>query len=1526
MLKELDAKYTLIEKVFEGHSGAVYKARDTGGGDAAVKILKRDKIPVDGEDAARLCHELDILSAVSHPGVLKIYGYGYLHGDMYVASEYVGHPSMESLFRQGYSFSFGLIMEIFIQLAGALSFLHKNKIIHYGLKPSHVLLHVDEESRELRECKIIDCAVSRIKKITADDGRYDLESLVYMSPEQMAAANGLIDERSDLYSLGAIMYRMCAGVPAFQGDSFTEISRRKLARCPAGPSSINSAVSGALDRVIMKLIDSDADHRYRSAWGLLDDLKKIKNGEGEFLPGLADKSYRLTFHTRFIGRERELDQLKEAHHDALSAKGGLCLIRGKPGVGKTRFVHEFSSQIPAQGIFLRGKCYCFEKNEPYSPFKEALSRYEEIYNAHSTEKKQIIKDHIRKNAGGVGEILVRFSPFLYEIVGDSPILVKLDPDREKKRVLYALALFFLSLAKIESGLVLFLDDLQWLDDDGFDLLHELIHRIAGCPFLIIGTYRETEVGPEHGLNRFMHKSIWEEHSLTTIHIKPLGKEHLNQLVEELFHDSGDVVKRIADAIYRRNSGNPFYTIEAVRELVEKDVVYYYNKWTLKEEDFDVSSTHAGDDIVEHIVKSLTIFTETDREILSCAALSGIRFSPELLYYYNTAFKKPVSDSKIKRVIEKAVGLHLVEVDSSHKDFYIFTHDRIQESLIEAVPPEIKKSLHQLIAEFIVSHYSDSIENHYYDLVNHYTHAGDTGKLLTYSRLAGLKARGDYAFDEAVAYFETALSILEKTSQTGSALWLECMEQAAELYLIREDAEKSITAYLRLLPFTADKATIINAYLQISLAYIVKSINYKESEKYAKIGLRLLGEKLPVKKSLMPMYLLKETVVRLLHALFPFLFIQKKTRNDQRINLISSFYYVLSWIYTMSDKIKFARSALRILNLCESKQGPSKDIGMAMCAYGLLLMALKSHSRALEWLQKSLEMRRHFKDTMGVGQSYYIMGIFYQWNGNYDMSLECLHKSMDIYSWIGSEKDISTILLILHRIYIDTGEHDKALAYIHELKSIGYKMQNRYSIMSAFTHHALLAYQQGDYAGARQLLHEALDMANAEGSHMLQCSVYFRLGAVYCEMGDIDRSLSMSLEAERLYRNTPPLNYYSSELFCRIAEAYIRKYRAIEVFSSGAEKRKLLGNADKYTKKAMRIAGKWPTHRGDALRLRAEYYALQGNTAKANALFSAAIEQSLKINKKYDLAMAYFSFGNLKNALNEDAREYWRRAYVMFSGINSKVYAGKLKSLLGIQDTEIGIDAKPTMLLKQADAVAAYTRLLQDIGGMESGRQVLGKIIAGVLKISGAQRACLFINKDKSDQSLQILAAGGLPTDRELDHIILKIAALALKKQKIIQGDDAVEEENLHEFAKTIKNIKSLFCIPVSYRNRIRAVLYLDNSDSSFSVPDEIFPIINALIIQAVTETILNPESADKKMNGFNQERFDHLCESSHITNKEKQVLMLLLNGHTKKQIADEQSISINTVKHHISNIYDKTAATSREELMELFCLPDHRSG
>jgi DNA-binding CsgD family transcriptional regulator len=203
-----------------------------------------------------------------------------------------------------------------------------------------------------------------------------------------------------------------------------------------------------------------------------------------------------------------------------------------------------------------------------------------------------------------------------------------------------------------------------------------------------------------------------------------------------------------------------------------------------------------------------------------------------------------------------------------------------------------------------------------------------------------------------------------------------------------------------------------------------------------------------------------------------------------------------------------------------------------------------------------------------------------------------------------------------------------------------------------------------------------------------------------------------------------------------------------------------------------------------------------------------------------------------------------------------------------------------------------------------------------LRLSGARRAFFFISAGNEDQVLRLEASGGAMADSEPDHIIWKIAALALKKQRTIQSGDITAEKYIVNLSLAIQDVTPFICIPVSFRKNINTALYLDNSDSSFDMPDDTYTVINALIIQAVTEIVMNSGTPAGKAE-IDHEKFSNICGQFRISNKEKQVLMLLLMGYTKKQIAGEQSISINTVKHHISNIYEKTGAGSRAELSEL---------
>jgi DNA-binding CsgD family transcriptional regulator len=239
-------------------------------------------------------------------------------------------------------------------------------------------------------------------------------------------------------------------------------------------------------------------------------------------------------------------------------------------------------------------------------------------------------------------------------------------------------------------------------------------------------------------------------------------------------------------------------------------------------------------------------------------------------------------------------------------------------------------------------------------------------------------------------------------------------------------------------------------------------------------------------------------------------------------------------------------------------------------------------------------------------------------------------------------------------------------------------------------------------------------------------------------------------------------------------------------------------------------------------------------------------------------------------------------------------------------------------LNQADAIAVFLQLIPELCTMKSKQEMLDKIINAILNISGAQRACLFIKSGNLDQPIYIAASGGKPVDIVSENAIQKIINLALENMKIIYSDNAALQENNNDNINTFQKV-SMLCIPLCFRKQITAVLYLDNVESIIPAPDGILTIINALIIQAVTVIILDTEIPED----VESEHLNNLCNSLRVTSKEKQVLILLLKGNTKRQIAEEQSISINTVKHHISNIYEKTHARSREELADTFIHPRH---
>jgi predicted ATPase len=271
----------------------------------------------------------------------------------------------------------------------------------------------------------------------------------------------------------------------------------------------------------------------------------------------TDRRSELTFQTRLIGREEELNRLSMALDDATVGKGSLFLIGGESGSGKTRLVdelREYAHISSGKGAtFLSGKCYEYATNIAYNPFVEAIEEYVEQVKRLSEAEREAAVSRMKDALGILGAELTRVVPSLESIIGEQPPSVELEPDRQRFRFFNVVSDFLCSIATVPDGvepvrgvtphqqhrpLVLFLDDLQWGDDGTLRLMQHLTNRIADAHVLLIGAYRREEVGEEHLLTQVIAELQAQNRPLKQLTLQTLAPADVREMVDEILGVKG----------------------------------------------------------------------------------------------------------------------------------------------------------------------------------------------------------------------------------------------------------------------------------------------------------------------------------------------------------------------------------------------------------------------------------------------------------------------------------------------------------------------------------------------------------------------------------------------------------------------------------------------------------------------------------------------------------------------------------------------------------------------------------------------------------------------------------------------------------------------------------------------------------------------------------------------------------------------------------------------------------------------------
>jgi DNA-binding winged helix-turn-helix (wHTH) protein/tetratricopeptide (TPR) repeat protein len=504
---------------------------------------------------------------------------------------------------------------------------------------------------------------------------------------------------------------------------------------------VDSGINTAIRKIRRALNDDPDAPRFvatvpAKGYRFVAPLRESKS-EGTQLPSGVRFSQ-----SSFVGRQREMAELRAGLEEAASGHGRPLLIAGAPGVGKTRLSAELArlAQESAMAVLL-GHCSEQDKPVPYLPFVEVLENCLEGAAGVPTRLRMMLKD--------CGPELSRIVPKLKRLVRDLAPPLKLPPEQARRHLFNSVCDFIARLA-LEKPILLILEDLHWADAATLSLLAHLANRLTELPVALVVTFRDAEADVTPALAKTLEGLI-RERDATRISLKGLAIEQVGLMIKGL--SNKEPPPDVVDEIYAKTEGNPFFVKELVRHLAEENRLYDEGgelRSGLKATEFDVPKS------VRLVVsRRLARLGESAQKMLEAAAVIGRSFSFEVL-------RASTQSDRLLESVEAAenAGLVVSNVESSEARFE-FCHELVRQTVLHGLSAPRRQQLHLEVGIAIERSCSDRLADLSSELAHHFAAAGNAPKAVEYLIRSGRQAAHRYANLEAVAFFKRALEQLQK---------------------------------------------------------------------------------------------------------------------------------------------------------------------------------------------------------------------------------------------------------------------------------------------------------------------------------------------------------------------------------------------------------------------------------------------------------------------------------------------------------------------------------------------------------------------------------------------------------------------------------------------------------------------------------------------------------------------------------------------------------------------------------------------
>jgi tetratricopeptide (TPR) repeat protein len=819
--------------------------------------------------------------------------------------------------------------------------------------------------------------------------------------------------------------------------------------------------------------------------------------------------------TKFVGRKREFETLKQAFEQARSGQGQVVGVVGEAGVGKSRLLLEFRNSLPREKhTYLEGRSLHYGSSMPYLPILDALRSFLGIKEG---ERESVIKQRMMERIVGSDENLLKCLPPIQELFSvkiDDDEFLKLEPRQKRERTFEALRDILIRGSE-GRPIILAVEDLHWIDKTTEEFLDYMIGWLPSTRMLLILLYR-----PEY-THQWGSKSYYAQ-----IGVGQLSIGTSAELVQAIL-EGGAVVPELRELILSRASGNPLYMEELTHSLLENGSVQ-------KEGDQYVLARKASEiqvpDTIQGIIAArMDRLEEVLKGIMQVASVIGREFAFRILQ----AIVEMKDD--LKANLLNLQGLEFIYEKNLFPELeYIFRHALTQEVAYNSLLLKRRKEIHERIGRAIEELYPERLEEFYEMLAYHYSKSDNRDKAFHYLKLSGNKATNSSSMAEAFGFYKQAYSLLERIADTEDR-----KNEQIQLILL-------MASPMRMLGFPADSIGILldgeGVSKEIGDEKNLAKINGIMGMYYTFKGDQLTARKyqetyfertdeiedvalmVPIAYDLSTSWLIRgeyskvaDIGPKVIDAL------ERSQRQSDFFGRPGNPYSIFHAQYGLATAaIGDFKKGERLFEKAlpgALQRNHVLTIGLMEMLYGVMFLLKGDGKYAAKHLENAIRCFEEAQATMFLGGVWAWLGWAYYYQGDLDTALHNVEKGLKLHADLGFPFWLSGIHGLLSMVHLDSGRpekareaSEKALKMSQETGEIGWEGFARLMIGRT-----LGKSDTSQISAAEKQILQGIDLLQQLNHKSNQSVGYLFLGELYADTSQREKALENLNKAETMFQ-------------------------------------------------------------------------------------------------------------------------------------------------------------------------------------------------------------------------------------------------------------------------------------------------------------------------------------------------------------------------------------------------------------------------